>query len=158
MDKKHCHGRSAPGDVPLASLNTDFVDFGFLSAARCFFVSFSDGNSNAWVSAFLGSDRFFPGGNSAEKMRRALAVVHEMRTSRNSTFRYSNPSCQGCSAIVTQDERYLLQMIQHARAGNGSRVASSAMLLCEGNSTDRVIAAAYEFAELVPTQAVPQPV
>lgn len=149
MDKKSCHARHAAGDVPLTSLNTDAVDFGFLSAARYFFISFSECDASAWVMTMLSSESFFPGPDSAEKMRRSLAVVHEMRTSRRSMFRFSNPRCQGCSAIVTQDERYLLQLIQNARAGHGSQVASSAMLLCEGNSTERVIAAAYGFADLV---------
>lgn len=136
--------------MSLASLDADSVDFGFLSAARYFFVSFSERDPSAWVMAMLDSNSFFPGSDSAEKMRRSLAVVHEMRTSRCSAFRFSNPRCQKCSSIVTQDERYLLQMIQHARAGHGSLVASSAMLLCEGNPTERVIAAANRFADLTP--------
>lgn len=53
------------------------------------------------------------------------------------------------ASIVTQDERHLLQLVQHARSGRVSMLASSAMLLCEGQTTDRVIAAAHGFADLV---------
>lgn len=155
MVRKTCHARCAAGDVPLASLNADAVDLGFLTAARYFFVAFAEGDQAAWVTAMLGSDSFFPGLDSAEKVRRCLAVVHEMRSSRLSVFRFSNPRCKGCSAIVTRDERYLVQLIQHARAGNASMVASSAMLLCEGNSTDRVIAVAHGFAALFPKLSAP---
>lgn len=154
MDERPCHSRLESGDVPLLSLDTDAVDFGFLTAARYFFLSFSDSDAGAWVLAMLSSDSFFPGEDSAEKMRRSLAVVHEMRSSRRSMFRFSNPRCEGCAAIVTQDERYLLQMVQNARAGHSSRVASCAMLVCEGNATDRVIKAAYDFADLVPARLI----
>lgn len=145
-----CQGQLSSGDVSLASLDADDIDFAFLSAARFFFLTFAEKDQAAWVTAILGTESFFPGGNSAETMRRALAVVHEMRTSRRSMFRFSNPRCQGCSAIVTQDERYLLQMVQHARARRMSQVASSAMLLCEGNAIDRVVTAAQDFADIVP--------
>ncbi|WP_299206134.1 hypothetical protein [uncultured Tateyamaria sp.] len=149
-DRPHncCH-RMSMGDTSLEALDADAVEYGFLSAARYFCVSFSEPLGGAWVTAMLGADYFFPGPDSAEKMRRALAVVHEMRTSRRSTFRFSNPRCEGCSSIVTEDERHLLQLVQHARAHRVSMLASSAMLLCEGHATDRVIAAARGFADCV---------
>ncbi|MEL6958074.1 MAG: hypothetical protein AAGL89_03860 [Pseudomonadota bacterium] len=148
---RKCDNRMALGDQSLAALNVDPVEFGFLSAARYFCLSFSEPHGGAWVTAMLSAECFFPGAGSAEKMRRALAVVQEMRTSRRSTFRFSNPRCEICSGIVTEDERHLLQLIQHARARNGSLVASSAMLLCEGRNTDHLRVAAQEFAELVGT-------
>jgi len=148
-----CQNKLSSGDVRLSSLQVDMIDFGFLTAARYFFVSFTDKNQSAWVAAVLGSDGFFPDKTHAEAMRLALAVVHEMRTSRRSCFRFSNPRCAGCSAIVTQDERYLLQLVQHARAGRKSQMASTAMMLCEGNTIDRVIRTAEGFAALFPINA-----
>jgi len=150
VDRSHrCRGNLRRGETPLDAMNVDAVAYSFLTAARYFFVSFSESSEAAWVTVMLGSEHFFPGSNSAEKMRRALAVVHEMRTSRRSTFRFSNPRCEHCASIVTQDERHLLQLVQHARSGRVSMLASSAMLLCEGQTTDRVIAAAHGFADLV---------
>ena len=146
---RNCENRTALGDQPLAALHVDPVEFGFLTAARYFCLSFSEPQGGAWVTAMLGAECFFPGEGSAEKLRRALAVVHEMRTSRRSTFRFSNPRCEICTAIVTEDERHLLQLIQHARARRGSLVASSAMLLCEGHNTDQLRVAARGFADLV---------
>jgi len=135
--------------VSLNSLGADGVEFAFLTAARFFFTSFSGQDPSEWVTAILGTENFFPGPYSAEKMRRTLAVVHEMRTSRRSVFSYSNPRCPRCSNMATQDERHLLQMIQYARQGRHSMMVSSAMLLCEGQDTDRLIAAAKGFAELL---------
>lgn len=146
MAERACHACRSKGDTPLKALNADAIDFAFLTAARYFFVTFSDANSNAWLSAVLGSESFFPDSCHAETMRRALAVVHEMRTTRKSVFHFSNPRCPNCSSVVTDDERHLLQMVQFARKGQNSGVASSAMLLCEGNAADRVIAAARHFA------------
>ncbi len=137
----HCHKKLRPGCVSLASLDVDPIDFAFLTASRFFFVSFSEADARSWVSTILSSGSFFPGPGSAERMRRALAVIDEMRSARRSCFQYSNPRCPCCAGIVTADERHLLQMVQHARAGRMSRVMSSAMLLCEGNPTDRVIVA-----------------
>lgn len=136
-----CQKKLRPGCVPLASLEVDPIDFAFLTASRFFFVSFSEPEARSWVSLILGSESFFPGPGSAERMRRALAVIDEMRSARRSCFQYSNPRCQCCAAIVTADERHLMQMVQHARARRTSRVMSSAMLLCEGNPIDRVVAA-----------------
>ncbi|MEM6371235.1 MAG: hypothetical protein AAF727_00420 [Pseudomonadota bacterium] len=149
MAKGCSKGSTAPGDTPLAALDVDPVEYGFLNAARFFCLSFSEPCSGAWVTALLGAPSFFPGDDSAETMRCALAVVHEMRTSRRSTFRFSNPRCEACAAIVTEHERHLVQMVQHARAGRGSMMASSAMLLCEGHDTARVCAAAQGFASHV---------
>ncbi|MEO1025568.1 MAG: hypothetical protein AAFX07_08425 [Pseudomonadota bacterium] len=155
MSGRPCHACGSKGATPIAALNADAIDFAFLTAARYFFVSFSEPNSNAWLTAILGSESFFPDAAHAETMRRALAVVHEMRTSRTSMFHFSNPRCPSCSAIVTDDERHLLQMVQFARRGQNSRMASSAMLLCEGNDAERVLAAARDFAAIF---AVKQPV
>lgn len=148
MSARPCHACRSKGETPISALNVDAIDYAFLTAARYFFVSFSDANSNAWLSAILGSESFFPDASHAETMRCVLAVVHEMRTARKSMFHFSNPRCAGCSAIVTDDERHLLQMVQHARKGQNSRMVSSAMLLCEGNDAERVIAAAREFANI----------
>ena len=148
MTKRNCSNRRAQGDLSLEALNVDPVEFAFLTAARYFCLSFQEPQSGAWVTAMLGSEFFFPGDASAEKMRRALSVVHEMRTSRQSTFWFSNPRCEECTAIVTEHERHLLQLIQHARARRLSMMSSSAMLLCEGSDTERLRAAALGFADL----------
>lgn len=113
-----CPKKPRPGCVPLASLEVDPIDFAFLTASRFFFVSFSEADARSWVSTIISS---------------------------RSCFQYSNPRCQCCATIVTADERHLLQMVQHARAGRTSRVMSSAMLLCEGNPIEQVVTAVDGF-------------
>ena len=155
MDKKSFYERCEAGNVPLETCNTDAIDFGFFLAARYFFNSFSKYDPCSCVMKMLTIESLFPGLDIAVEMRRSLACIHEMRMSRRSLLRFSNPRCKRCSAIVTQDELYLLRLIQHARAGCGSKVAFSALLLCEGNATELVVAPAYGFASLVQILTVP---
>lgn len=141
------------GDVALSDFDLDCDGFGFLTAARYFCVSFAQPETCAWVHAVLSPTSFFSDGNAALKLRRSLAVVQEMRCARRSVFRFSNPRCLACSAIVTQDERHLLQLVQYSRAGRKSHAASSAMLLCEGHDTRDVLRAAELFAEVTSSKA-----
>lgn len=151
MHRTHaCATQLERGDLPLADLDLDPVDFAFLTATRYFCLSFAEPEEHSWVSAMLASDSFFPEKNSAEAMRRVLAVVYEMRASRRTAFRFSNPRCERCSAIATHDERHLVQVIQAARACRASLAASSAMLLCEGNESNRLRDAADDFAAAFP--------
>ncbi|MEM9966897.1 MAG: hypothetical protein AAF755_02215 [Pseudomonadota bacterium] len=142
-----CDKTHYSGDTLLAQLAPNAIDLAFLTAARSFFLSFCTGDTDVWIKTLLHADRFFPGHDSAEKMRLTLGVVHEMRQARRSNFRFSNPQCHCCSGVLTQDERYLLQMVQAARQQRLSDLCSSAMLLCEGNETRKVIQAARAFAD-----------
>lgn len=147
---KNCAAGQHGGDVPIDTLALDAFDLAFLAAARFFCLSFSGLDRAAWVKAILGAENFFPGPASAETMRRALGVVQDMRLARKSSLRFSNPRCRCCAEMVTQDERYLVQLVQALRAGRTSQAASSAMLLCEGNDVTRVMAAAQALADAAP--------
>lgn len=135
-----CHYPSRPGDSSLKDLNLDEIDFAALTASRFFLMSFSDAAGNPWQTMFLSADDLFPGTNCAETLCRLLAIVHEMRMSRKSMMRFSNPRCERCFSIVTEKGRHLLQMTQAIRENRGSRAASSAILLCEGNEIDELFA------------------
>lgn len=151
MARTHtCNARLERGDVPISALGLDPLDFSFLTAARYFCLSFAEPSEHSWVTVMLSSTSFFPDPGSAEAMRRVLAVVHEMRSSRRSAFRFSNPRCEGCSAIVTDDERHLVQLIQATRAQRPSLAAPSAILLCEGHDSERLRKAAVDFASAFP--------
>ena len=151
MDKhgKNCGARRQPSDTHIADLDVDPFDYGFLCAARYFFVAFS-GETSCWVHTILNADQFFPGTNSTEAVRAALGMVQEMRQARKSCFHFSNPRCPCCAVIVTVDERHLLQLLQRVRTGEVSKAASSAMLLCEGYDTDRLMHAAAHLASFAP--------
>lgn len=155
MPKSHCcNTRLARGDIPIGELDLDPIEFAFLTASRYFCLSFAEPQQQSWVLAFLSSSNFFPAPNSAESMRCVLAIVHEMRTSRRSVFRFSNPRCEGCAGIVTHDERHLVQFVRALRQSRTSAASSSAMLLCEGNDTARLQCAVEDFCSIYPLSNV----
>lgn len=125
-------------DVLLRKLNLDEFEFAVLSAARHFFASFASPSEGFWVSAFLRAENFFPGNASAETMRLVLDMVQKIRMSRKSTLRFSNPHCECCAPFATEEERYLVQMLQAAGRNDLSTLYMSSMLLCEGHETDHV--------------------
>ncbi|MEL6736478.1 MAG: hypothetical protein AAFO98_11520, partial [Pseudomonadota bacterium] len=82
-------------------------------------------------------------------IRRSLDVLNEMRMSRQSSFRFSNPRCECCAAMITQDERYLVQVLQNIRNHKLSAATSTAMLLCEGNDSRGFLQATRDFCATV---------
>mgnify|MGYP000321365439 CR=1 FL=1 len=125
-------------DVLLRKLNLDDFEFAILSAARHFFASFASPADSFWVNAFLRAESFFPGDASVETMRLVLNMVQQIRMSRRSTLRFSNPHCEYCTPFATEEERYLIQMLQTTRRGDLSTLYMSSMLLCEGHNTEMV--------------------
>ncbi|QBF30461.1 hypothetical protein [Thalassococcus sp. S3] len=117
-----------------------------LTTARFFFLSFSEPQSAGWLTAILSAETMFQRPDAALLTRQVLIVLQEMRQSRRSTFRFSNPRCTCCADIVTHDERHLIDTIRASRALDRSRAFSSAMLLCEGQEVGRVLTAAEALA------------
>ncbi|MEL6609640.1 MAG: hypothetical protein AAFO58_10805 [Pseudomonadota bacterium] len=149
-DKRSCSRRPEPTDTALEDLSLDAADRAVLFAARVVFVQFTEPAQQAWMSLTLSANTLFRGPQPAETLRRVCAVVHEMMISRRSDFRFSNPKCDDCSRWVTVHERHLVQMIQAGRQNERSRAEISAMLLCEGHATDRVLAAVWHLADCLP--------
>ncbi|MEM1301157.1 MAG: hypothetical protein AAGH17_01135 [Pseudomonadota bacterium] len=145
-----CNHQPEPGDHSVSSLDLDKSDYACLTAARFAFLQFAAPNQQCWLTVMLASDTLFEGEHHAETFRRVCAVVHEMRLSRKDTMRFSNPRCQRCSAILTEHERHLIQMIQAVRRGEMSKARISAMLLCEGHSIDRLLKATDDLARILP--------
>lgn len=135
-----CDEEGVPGDKPLDALDLSATDYGVLMAARYFFSSFVDPSKAAWLSVMLGSDDFFPEHrDSLRVVQSVLAVVHEIRSSRSSALRFSNPHCLDCAHIVTGEERHMMAMMRDIRSGTHSGAVTHAMLLCEGNAVDGLL-------------------
>lgn len=149
-----CRAVRRPDDTPLSALGLDAVEHAFLSAARFFMLGFC-GDHAAWQHAVLNANAFFPGPNSAATMQSALRVVQTMRVTRRGCFHFSNPRCPCCAVIVTGDERHLVQMLQHARRGQHSRAAASALLLCEGRDAHDVLKACQALAQCADAGVTP---
>ena len=138
---ERCNQSMMPGGTPIGELDLSPVEFSILCAARFFFASFAEPNSQSWLSVVLSSEDFFPKGDSPLIVKNVLTMVHELRTSRKSVLRFSSPRCIDCSAILTAEERHIIMMLKELQRGSHSSASTHAMLLCEGNETGGLLKA-----------------
>lgn len=137
---QRCDQKPVPGDTSLIALDLSATDYAVLMAARYFFAAFANPEAATWLSVMLGSDDFFPNHDDSPRVvQSVLAVVHEIRISRKSMLRFSNPHCLDCANIVTAAERHLISILSDMRRENLSSAATHAMLLCEGHETHGVM-------------------
>ena len=142
-----CDQKPSPTDTSLIALNLASTEYAVLMTARYFFASYANPKGAAWMSVFLGCDDFFPGHkNALEIAQSVLQLVHEIRQSRTSTLRFSNPHCLDCANIVTSSERHLIMILRDLDERRTSSATTHALLLCEGNEIQGTINAARQLA------------
>ncbi|MEM1350709.1 MAG: hypothetical protein AAGF27_00105 [Pseudomonadota bacterium] len=129
--KSCCERGPDDKELSLDEAGYDATERAVLHVARFFWQSFATPNSHAWISAMTHAERYF-GGSVAFKV---LCTVQAMRVSRVSCFRFNNPSCKGCAAIVSEHERHFMNTFMAVRAGRRGPAETHAMMLCEGNDT-----------------------
>lgn len=135
-----CSQKNQPGDTCLSALDLSSTDYAILMAARYFFASFARPDDHSWMTVILSCQDFFPAQRDSLLVAQSvLALVHEIRISRKSTLRFSNPHCLDCANVITAEERHLMSMINAHREGRVSSAATHAILLCEGNGINRVL-------------------
>ena len=78
------------------------------------------------------------------------AMLEEMSAARRAMFRFSNPDCAGCAAMMTAHESLFLQCFTLMRAQAPDKAQRSAFLLCEANPCPGFLAAAERLAGLLP--------
>lgn len=79
-----------------------------------------------------------------------VQMVHVMAISRSDGFRYSNPFCAGCAAVLTQPEHLLLHVLHHTRRAQPGQAIAHAVMLCDSRPVGPLIDAAAELARLAP--------
>lgn len=81
----------------------------------------------------------------------ALAeMLAQMGRSRRSIFRFSNPDCRGCAAMMTAHEALFLQIIALMSRAQPDKAERLAFLLCEANDTTGLIRVAGQLSGLLP--------
>ncbi|MEM9872989.1 MAG: hypothetical protein AAF822_17275 [Pseudomonadota bacterium] len=139
-DRNPCCGRSAsPKETTISEAEYDEIETTILEVARYYWQTFAIPESQSWLFALQRSESRFPGPNGAEVGLETLAAVQAMRMSRSSCFRFNNPSCAHCARIVSEHERQFMNIFQAVRAGRMGPARTHAMILCEGNDTDKLI-------------------
>lgn len=141
------------GDLPLDQAGYHTDETAILQVARCFFQSFGQPSSQAWLHAFELAQSPHLAWDGPLVVARTLAAVQAMRLARRSAFRFSNPLCKGCSRIVTAHERQWMACLRQMRAGRPERAEAHALLLCESNSLRDLMATMEQLAQALPEKA-----
>jgi len=149
ISKGRCHKPVQEGDVSLTSLQLEPAEYSILCASRFFFSSFANPETPSWMTVIVGSQDFFPVKESARIVQAILVVIHEVRLSRKSTLRFSNPHCLDCRNNVTFEERHFVSMIRKVYAQRPEAAITHAMLLCEGNQTTDLLRSVENLIKLI---------
>ena len=139
-----CH----PQDRWLGEVELGILDLGVLAILRAFLQTFSDPASQGWKAAFA-TGRQIEAPSGPDVALGVLEALETMRRARVSTFRFSNPACLSCAAILSEHERRFVLVFRGLRLGHRSEALTHAMLLCEGNDTGPFIAALERLVEQV---------
>ncbi|NDW00921.1 hypothetical protein [Salipiger sp. PrR002] len=125
-------------------------DLTVLMIARYFFQSFAHPQSEGWLRAMSGAEQVLGPQEAPEVVFAVLRAVQEMRHARRNPFNFSNPDCPGCAARLCGHERLFLNIFRAMRRGRQGDAEAHALLLCEGNGVQRLIAAMGVLAAAMP--------
>lgn len=120
-----------------------------LAIARHYLLTFAEPHRQSWMRANALASAMFKEDLGPRISNAVLDVVQELRAARGSVFRFSNPDCPGCSAILSEAERQLMGIITAQHRGMESTAHAHALMVCEGNDTSGLIAASSRLAVLV---------
>ncbi|WP_147112313.1 hypothetical protein [Tateyamaria sp. syn59] len=135
-----CCGRSPEAkECALSDAGLDKIELVILDVARCYWQTFATPQAQTWLMALHRAEVAFGSEQGPQVALEVLAAVQAMRTTRISCFRFNNPACPHCAAILSEHERQFMFVAQAIRAGRLGPARTHAMLLCEGNDTTRFI-------------------
>jgi len=138
MTNHCCHRAPSPKEKSLEAAGYDPIEHAILEISRFFFQTFAVPQSQTWLLALQCAELRFPRDVSAQICFDILAAVQAMRVSRVSSFCFNNPTCPGCSKIVSEHERQFMGIFSAIRGRRMSEAQTHALLICEGNDTKRL--------------------
>jgi hypothetical protein len=145
------HGGGVPpralrvGETRLEALGLDGFAHLTLLLLRRYCQTFAIPQSQGWLGALEVATRHSGPDRAPSLCHDLLVVIQALRASRRSVFTFSNPDCQCCRSVVTAEERQLLAMIEALRRGHGGQAATHALLVCEGQTAEGLLAAARRY-------------
>ena len=155
IDRLPCGRVPDAKDSTLSSLGLALEEEITLTIARLYFQSFCTPEGMTWIAAMAEAEARFGPEQGPRVAARCLAALQAIRGARRSVFMFNNPWCPSCAAIATEHERRLIVAIAALRRGDESKAQVEMMMLCEGNSSDRVLAALAALARTLGPE-VPQ--
>lgn len=135
------HAHLAKNDLPLETCGFDSFELTVLGVARRFFVTFSHPDSHCWMEAFEEAERSFPPPFGATLALAVMRSIRMLRQARTTTFTFAHPDCPICDQTITQEERYLISILQAVRKNRRSEALTNAMLVCEGADPEQLVQA-----------------
>lgn len=116
----------------LADQNYDQDEVAILHLSRLYFLAHTDPMKPHWDAAMDFSELMFGPEYGPLIAYCVTEVLQNMRESRKTTFRFTNPCCAKCAARLTNNERLLTSTISAFRKGDSLRAKMNALILCEG--------------------------
>ena len=151
-------GQPGPREGLLADAGFDSVERRALEVMRLIFAGMSKTRPRYAPDVSAVANTLFGCQRGGILLAGLTAFVQTMAISRSETFRYSNPFCTGCAAVMTENERHLLSILHHSRRGSTGRAMTSALFLCDARPVAPLLDAAADLASLAPlTQAAVLP-
>lgn len=139
------HGHSRPGkpdEVALDSLNPDLFARLTLALMRWHFQTFAAPDSQGWLTALRCATTHVGPRAAGPLCYDLVALIQALRSTRSSPFRFNPEGCACCRVWLTPEERLLLELIAALRQGRKGRAQTLVQLLCDGATSDDLIAMA----------------
>lgn len=147
-----CYRKISDKECRVADVGLTDDELSVLTIARYYFAAFADPNSHAWVRALTFARCAFGEARGALIAAAVLDAVQEIRMARRTMFHFSNPECPACASVLCECERHFIGTVMAISRGQQSELHAHTLLLCEGNDSGSLIAAASELASLLPPQ------
>jgi hypothetical protein len=135
------------GEARIEDLDLDRFAHLTLALLRSYCQTFAAPPSQGWLQAIEIATRHAGSDRAPSLCYDLLAVIQALRSSRRSVFTFSNPDCPCCRPIVAAEERQLLAMLEALRRGHRGQAATHALLVCEGQSAERLLEAASRYLQ-----------
>ncbi|MEM9342413.1 MAG: hypothetical protein AAGA87_05165 [Pseudomonadota bacterium] len=139
MTGECCNRAPSSKETSLREAGYDTIECAILEVSRLFFQTFAVPHSQSWLMALQRAELRFPSEAGAQIGLDILAAVQAMRMSRVSSFCFNNPTCPGCSQIVSEHERQFMGIFRALRHRRMSEAQTHALLICEGNDTRHLL-------------------
>ncbi len=143
---------TAPDAMPVEALALDEMETGLLAVLRHFLTAFSRPETHAWQSAFTIAAERWGVARGPQIAQSLLAVLHAVRHSRQTDFRFTNPLCLHCRDTVTPEEAAFIRMIHAMRRDQNAEARGAVLDLAEGVMDPMLIQAGLAFAARFPAE------
>ncbi|MGY6410131.1 MAG: hypothetical protein ACXIUV_03770 [Alkalilacustris sp.] len=135
-----------PGEVAVETLGLDPFAQLTLVLLRFHFQTFAQPDSQGWLTALRVATVHVGPRAAAPLCYDLVALVQALRHARHSCFNFNRPACGCCSCWLTVEERQLMQVLGAVRSGQKGAALTHALLLCEGNAAEDLVAMAEVYA------------